>query len=361
MQVLIILTTMIFAFVCTSFLIRSLKRPAHYLGLLDKPRKHKRHASVVPLVGGLGMGGGFLLSSMLVLGNDIPDYFGLFAAIGLLICVGVFDDLKELSARSRLLAQAMAALLMIGIGDVYLSGLGDLGGLGQVELGRGSVPFTIFCIVGVINALNMIDGLDGLAGGIALIAAFWLALLALSAGQRLDGVLLLLLIAVIAGFLYFNLPHPWCRQASVFMGDAGSMMLGGVLSWFLVDLSQGERQAFAPITAVWILALPLLDTVSLMCRRLLQGRNPCAADREHLHHALLAVGCSPAQTTALLLAASALLGGTGVAGWYLGVPDYLMFYAFIFLFSLYLLASIQVWRVINKTMGSDRLPEVGEA
>ena len=105
------------------------------------------------------------------------------------------------------------------------------------------------------------------------------------------------------------------------MGDAGSMFLGFTLAWFLIQLSQGEERLLAPVTALWIIALPLIDTVSMMVRRFRLGRSPFAADREHFHHILLASGYTPKQTLVMMILIAGLLAGVGLAGHLLGVPE----------------------------------------
>ena len=192
-------------------------------------------------------------------------------------------------------------------------------------------------MVGIINAFNLVDGLDGLAGGLALIAASWLAVLCLTAPvpDPTTAMTLLTLAAVLAGFLAWNLRHPWRQRASVFMGDAGSTLLGFALSWFLVDLSQGEQAVMAPITA--------LDSGPAAAGyghgddpRLRAGRNPFAADRQHLHHLLLMTGLPDAKVTAILLAVGLMTGAIGATAWWLQVPEHLQFGAFLVLSLLYI-------------------------
>ena len=130
------------------------------------------------------------------------------------------------------------------------------------------------------------------------------------------------------GFLYFNARSPWRAQAAVFMGDTGSLLLGLLLGWFAVRLAMADRPALAPITAVWILALPIGDTVTLLVRRALRGRNPFHADRQHLHHILLALGLSNGQTVTALVALSFALGALALVTESAGVPQHVMFYAY---------------------------------
>lgn len=334
------------AFLATLFLIQILRRPAAQIGLVDVPGGRKNHDGHVPVVGGLAMFGAFAFAAVMADG-PLLHHASLLAALLLLVAVGVLDDLHDLSAHSRFLAQILAAVFMTSWGGVHLDSLGDLMGAGEVQIHEWAIPFTVFCVLGVINALNMSDGLDGLGGGLAFFAFAWFAVAAAVAGKAAEAAFLGLFLSVVLGFLVFNLRTPWRSRATVFMGDAGSMMLGFALAWFAVELSQGEGRAIRPITAVWVLGLPLMDTVSLMLRRMLKGKSPFSADREHLHHIFLAAGYSVPQTVAILLAASTLLGGIGVVAGHLGVPDHLMFYAFLGLFALYCLAVAYAWKLMK--------------
>jgi UDP-GlcNAc:undecaprenyl-phosphate GlcNAc-1-phosphate transferase len=180
-----------------------------------------------------------------------------------------------------------------------------------------------------MNAINMIDGLDGSAGGTALIATLWLAYGAVAQGLGSEALLLIFLCASIGGFLLWNIRLPPLRdQARIFMGDAGSMMLGLALCWFSIDVTQGEGRTLPPIVCVWILAVPLLDMARVMFLRLRRRTDVFDAGREHLHYLLLERGL-PAHVAALvMIAASALSGGIALWAWYLGVPEPILTYAF---------------------------------
>ncbi|MCG6862624.1 MAG: undecaprenyl/decaprenyl-phosphate alpha-N-acetylglucosaminyl 1-phosphate transferase, partial [Chromatiaceae bacterium] len=212
-----------------------------------------------------------------------------------------------------------------------------------LSLGILAVPVTLFAAVGVMNAVNMADGLDGLAASLVLITITALWVIAWSRGDvRVIGVLGVLG-ATIFAFLLFNLRLD--GRALVFMGDAGSLFLGFVLAWFLVRLSQGEQRLLAPVTALWLLALPLIDTVSLMVRRMLLGRSPFTADREHFHHILLAAGFSPKQTLALMVLLGFTAAGVGLAGHFLGIPERWMLLGFLGLFTLHFWMIMRAWRL----------------
>jgi len=326
-------------------LIALLIRPARAWGWVDRPTTRKHHLTPVPLVGGLAMCVAYGLS-LLVLPAPPHAYEALLIAMALMTLVGLYDDLRATRPAIRFVLQGGVVLIMVFGGGILLGNLGDLLGLGDVTAPGGiALLLTLFCVVGVINAFNMSDGLDGLAGGLALIAAGWLIVLLEIApiADSGDGDALWTLVMVVAGFLCFNLRHPWRARASVFMGDAGSTMLGFVLAWFLVHLSQNREAVMTPMTAVWILALPLMDTVAVMIRRIRLGHNPFAADRRHLHHLLLSCGLSDGRATALLLAMALMNGAAGVAAHWLEAPECVQFYAFLVLFGGYYLMTARLW------------------
>jgi UDP-GlcNAc:undecaprenyl-phosphate GlcNAc-1-phosphate transferase len=201
-----------------------------------------------------------------------------------------------------------------------------------------------------MNAMNMIDGLDGLAGGIGLIAAAWLGVAAGLCGLFNVAQLLAIFVAAIAAFLIFNLRHPWRRHAAVFLGDAGSMFLGFILVWFAVKISQSAPRDFNAISAVWILGVPIMDTVYVMLGRLLRGLSPFSADRRHVHHTLIYMGLSETKTSWFLLGVSFLFGSIGFVGWLYAIPEYVLTYAFIGLFAVHCVL-MQYWRAIFRFFG----------
>jgi UDP-GlcNAc:undecaprenyl-phosphate/decaprenyl-phosphate GlcNAc-1-phosphate transferase len=323
------------AFAIAAFSARALSRIALRIGLVDLPGGRKQHEGTIPVTGGLAMFAGFAaaaLTSGLVTGPTLA----LVTALGLLVAGGAADDMKDISPRAKFGLQLVAALFMTSWAGVQVVQLGNLLGLGPTHLHGWAIPFSIVCTLGVINAINMIDGLDGAAGGSALAISLWLAWCAAAQGLGAQCVLLLLLAAAIAGFLIWNLRAPGRRQAAVFMGDAGSMMLGLALCWFSIDLTQGEGRSMPPIACVWLLAVPLLDMARVMFLRLRRGASLFGADRGHFHHVLVARGHSIAATAWILIGASVLAGALGVGAWKLGVPDWAMFYAFLALLAVIL-------------------------
>lgn len=307
-------------------LVVMLKTGASRVGLLDTPGGRKDHSHAVPLVGGLAIFLSLLLSTLCFGLIQRTPY--LLLCLAMVVAVGTWDDFREIRPRIKFAIQIVAAATMIWGGDVELRSLGDLIGWRSIGLSFLAIPLTIFAVVGVVNSINMMDGMDGLAGSVSFISFSWFALIAARSDIQILLAIAVLLCGALAGFLLFNLRLPWQRQAQVFLGDAGSLMLGFALAWFAIDLTQGPGRSLPPIVAIWILLLPLADCVSLMTRRLTRGRSPFVADREHIHHYLLARGFTPSQTLAILAGCSTLFGAVGYVAWRLALPEAALFWTF---------------------------------
>ena len=316
-------------------LLHWLRPVAIRIELVDAPSGRKAHQGSVPLVGGVAMFCGFTFA-VLTLDMGLMAYRSFFAAAAILVVVGILDDMHELSSRARFGAQILAAALMAYWGGVALHDLGAIGfGGGVIVLSGWEIVFSVFATVGVINALNMSDGLDGLAGGLSLIALLALAYVADRAGLASERALLVMLVVVVVGFLLFNMRLPWRHQALVFMGDAGSMFLGFAITWFFIAMSQGEERAMAPVTALWLLMVPLFDTVWLILLRSSQGRSPTTSDVGHLHPVLQMTGMGAATSVWVMLAIAALGAVTGITALAAGVAESTMFTLFLALFVAY--------------------------
>ena len=308
-------------------------RIAPSLGLIDVPGGRKAHQNPIPLVGGLAIFTALLATSWMF-GIAHPASYLLFA-LSIVIAVGCWDDVAEISPKLKFGIQIVAAAIMIWGAGVHLDTVGNLLGFRPIGLSLFAIPVTIFAIVGVVNAVNMMDGQDGLAGSISFVAFAWYAVVARESALPLQFSLATLFCGAIAGFLLFNLRFPWQPRARVFLGDAGSLMIGFALAWFAIDLTQGRSRSFPPIAALWVLLLPLADCVSLMVRRLRAGKSPFVADSRHIHHYLLRKGFSHGQTVSILVGLSAAFGAVGYLGWKLGAPEAALFWPFFFGFFAY--------------------------
>ena len=301
---------------------------AHRFGLLDHPSDRKVHRSSIPLVGGLAIYIALVIATT-VATTYAFDALPLLAACALMLVTGVLDDLHELSPITRFIMQILACCIMIFASGVVLTDFGSLMWNGVFQLGWFSIPITIFAALGVINAFNMMDGIDGLSSMIFIVATAAMALLALRAGHMLNLAMLLIAVFATLGFFMLNARLPWNKRARVFLGDSGSMFLGLFLAWQFIDLGNGDDRAFSPMTAVWLLGVPLVDTIRLMTQRWKRGGSSMQADQYHLHHAFLKAGFTVWQTTFSITILVLFTTAIGLAGQILGWPEYLMFYAYI--------------------------------
>jgi UDP-GlcNAc:undecaprenyl-phosphate GlcNAc-1-phosphate transferase len=312
-------------FLTTLLFVLALRPPAFAFGLVDRPGGRKRHDGNVPLIGGVAMFAGLVTAGPAINGTLVlaPS---LVAAAALLVLIGVLDDRFDLPRSVRFLAHIIATLVMTIGGGVVASNIGPVFFAGDVVLGPAAILFTILVAGSSINAFNMFDGSDGVAGGQALACLLGLATAELLAGQGDHMGIMLVLAGCISGFLVFNLPFPGTQRLRVFMGDAGSTLLGFVLAWIAVSMSQGPNRSIAPVTVLWVGALPLLDFFCSMVRRVLDGRSPFHADSEHLHHVLRRAGLNSMQIFLSETALGLLFGTVGIAGFIVGVHDGVMFF-----------------------------------
>jgi UDP-GlcNAc:undecaprenyl-phosphate GlcNAc-1-phosphate transferase len=283
-------------------------------GLIDRPEGRKQHEVPTPVHGGLCILAGMVVTAAIFGDINSSATAAFYLAGGLLLFVGITDDVKDLNWKIRIGAQVLAALAMIYFGGVAVQQLSDVIGVKGFALGWLSLPVTVFVVVGMINALNMSDGVDGLAGTQALVSVLLFFCFALYAGNALAAERLLAVAGALVGFLVWNLRRPGMSRAEVFLGDAGSTLLGFIIAWTAVRLSQNPMHPVSPVLGPWTIALPLIDTCSLIIRRWRQGRSPFSADREHLHHLLLDAGYTPTMIAVGGALVSALLGiGAAVA------------------------------------------------
>ncbi len=301
---------------------------ARKFGLLDHPSGRKDHDEPTATIGGLAMAGAIfvVMGSFMALS---PASVAFMFATGLLVLIGVLDDRYDLRWWFRMSAQCIAVLVMVYGGGLRIEHVGPLLGVESTGLGVLSVPFTMFATVGVINAINMTDGVDGLAGSISLAALCMLDAAAIYSGNDVLAERLAVFAGAVFGFLLMNMRFPWQPRARVFMGDAGSALLGFTIAWGSFRLTQNWSHPVTPILAPWLLATPLIDCVSLTARRLSRGQSPFRADRGHMHHLLLDAGFTPTQLTVTLTSINLLLGLGAAIALKLKLPQPLLVLGFV--------------------------------
>lgn len=297
------------------------------LGLVDKPDARKLHQGDVPLTGGIAV---FLtlLFGTLVLGIAPYTYPMLLIAC-VVFAVGVFDDFRHIRASTRLVLEFASGILLATFGGIAITHVGDLLGLGDIPLLLLTVPLTALAVAGLSNAYNMIDGIDGLAAGTITLPLLVLYLLALRAGHPAADALLLLLVPL-GVFLLFNLGPNNRLLPKMFLGDAGSVTLGFLVTASLVYFSQGDNALIKPVTALWLVTVPLMDMLATMLRRFRRSHKLMQADRSHLHHTLMDMGLGRRKTLLLMVGYAILCAVLGLA--LERIPEYLSLLCYFLLF-----------------------------
>jgi UDP-GlcNAc:undecaprenyl-phosphate GlcNAc-1-phosphate transferase len=284
-------------------------RLAHRTGAVDTPSDERRmHEAATPLLGGLGMYLGWMVPVMLLVRVDRPVW-GIIGGVTIVVAVGLFDDLYELEPLVKFVGQ----LLAIGVAIYF-----------DIRIGRMGVPFTDIMVhfpavvsiavttvwmAMIINMVNFIDGLDGLAAGVCGIASLTFAVIALSTTFPGMGVLAAVLAGATFAFLRFNF-HP----ASIFMGDAGSMLLGFVLACLSVQSVMKGTAAIALVLPLLVLGVPFVDLFLIVWRRWRRGVPFYSPGQDHVHHDLVLVhGFSQRKSVLLLYTWCVLLSGLAIA------------------------------------------------
>lgn len=285
---------------------------AKKLGWVDKPDAvRKLHPAPVPRLGGLAIFLALLVSVSVVyllpaeanypLRINLSRACTIIGLGGLMMLIGLRDDLKGLSPWQKFAAQMLVALAAWFLGLRILGSWSTNGGI--FELGVLSLPITLIWIVGITNAFNLIDGIDGLSAGAALFAMLSMIVVSAAYHQWLTVLLLSSLAGASLGFLRLNF-----TPASIFLGDSGSLLLGFMLAVLGIESSEKSSTAFAIAVPIVAFGLPVLDTAIAVLRRFLSGKPIFTGDRRHIHHILMGRGLKPRNVVILLYGVCGLFG-----------------------------------------------------
>lgn len=301
-------------------------------GLVDHPDARKQHRGAVPLTGGMAIFASLLTGLWLL--PIAPYSTEMMIIAGAVFALALVDDRLHVAAHWRLALYYLSGVALATYGGVIILDVGNLLAMGDIPLLLLAVPLTALSVAGLSNAYNMIDGIDGLAAGTVALPLLVLFVLGQLQGNEAAGFLLLILIPL-SIFLVFNLGpnRPWLPK--IFLGDAGSITLGFLVTASLVYFSQQQyagdsKPLILPVTALWLVTVPLMDMLATMLRRALAGDKLMEADRRHLHHTLMDRGLSSRQTLAVLLVWAALCAGIGLV--LENIPEYLSLLAYFLLF-----------------------------
>lgn len=333
-----------------------MRKVAKSIGLVDNPNARKLHTGAIPLVGGISI---CLSIGQYIASNPdvIPNSYLFLSCIAILIVVGALDDKFDISFKIRLVVQALLSIAMMYFAEIQLENIGNILGFGDIHLGFLSPIVTILAVIGAINAFNMVDGIDGLLGGLAIVTFTALAILLEVDSQHGLAYLCVVFIVAIIPYILMNLGILG-HERKVFMGDAGSMMIGFTVIWLLLGASQEPSETLMrPTTALWLIAIPLMDMAAIMFRRVRRGDSPFKPDREHLHHIFQRLGFTSRQTLAIICLIASGFAGFGIYGEFLEISESTMFILFMLCFVSYTVAMSYVWRITSWIRRRRNLPE----
>ena len=281
------------------------------LGLMDYPDPRKRHRQPTPLVGGLAIFAGLLVSVSLA--APLAATTPILLAAAAFALLGLVDDRLDLNGPLRSVAQAGLISAFVWASGITVTDLG-LGFEIPSHPGISTVAFlfTVVAILGLVNAFNLIDGLDGLASGLAIISLAGVGLGAMVGGHASHALTVVVLIAPVVVFWLANMGVLGARLTT-FLGDSGATLLGFLVAVCLIQSSQPGVAVIDPVFVLWCVAVPVIDTLQVMWNRLRAGRSIFDSDRRHMHYQLVDMGYSTTQAVTMMLAGSALVVAVGLA------------------------------------------------
>ncbi len=281
------------------------KKIANHINAIDIPNERKVHKKPMPRLGGIGIFGGFLLGYM-IFGEQSIQMNSILIGSFIILLTGIFDDIKPLSSLYKLVGQVIAALIITFYGKILLDSISAFGF--YIDFDFLAYPITILFIVSCVNIINLIDGLDGLSGGISAIFFLTTGIICFARNMTggLETTLTFIMLGSTLGFLVHNF-YP----AKIFAGDSGSMFLGFIIAVISLLGFKGTAltSVFVPLL---ILAIPILDTLFAIIRRLLKHQHIYTADKEHLHHQLLGMNFSHRNTVLIIYAINILFATSSI-------------------------------------------------
>ena len=294
-------TSFLFVMLVTPFIIRV----ANHVGALDIPNTRKVHTVPIPRLGGVGIFLGFLLGYM-IYGTPSAIMNSVLIGSFIIVLTGVVDDIKPLDAKTKFIGQLIASLIIVFYGHLLINDLSAF----NINIDFDwyiSYPLTIFFILGCINCMNLIDGLDGLSSGLSAIYFLTIGIIACFKGNiGLDLVITFVMLGSVLGFLVHNF-HP----ATIFAGDSGSMFMGFIIA-VVALLGFKNVTLTSLIIPLFILAIPICDTVFAIIRRLLKGESISTPDKFHIHHQLLNRNFSQTETVLIIYLVDLLFAAASI-------------------------------------------------
>ena len=315
-------SVLLLSLLLTIVLMPILVRMALRFGIVDMPDARKVHSAPVPRIGGLAIALGSCIP--FALWHQTSEFtIAWLVGAGILVLLGLIDDIRGLDYKIKFLGQIAAAMIMVFYGGLRIESLGGLLPESIILPQWFSIALTLVAIIGVTNAINLSDGLDGLAGGICFLCLCCIAYLAFTIENMVILFAAISLAGAVFGFLRFN-TYP----ATLFMGDTGSLFLGFSVITFSLSITQGSTP-LSPVLPLLILGFPVLDTLTVMSERIADGRSPFAPDKNHFHHRMLRLGFFHTESVFMIYVFQAVLVITAIvfryhSEWFL-LSSYLAF------------------------------------
>lgn len=302
---LIIIESLLLAFIVTYISIPSIVQAAELKHLYAEPNGRTSHDVVTPTLGGLAIFSGFVISTMIFVNiAEIVYVQFIIASIIVIFFLGLKDDIVGLSPMKKFIGQIIAAGIVIDLGGIKLYSLQGFAGIHGLDYYSGDL-LSLFVIIAIVNAVNLIDGIDGLASGVGILAASTFGIWFYLEGEIQLTILAATLVGGLMAFFRYNV---FSKKNKLFMGDIGSLMLGFMLAIFAIQFIELNRVSSSiyklsssPAVAIGILILPIFDTVRVFVIRIANGKSPFKPDKNHVHHYLLALTGSHRKSTAILL------------------------------------------------------------
>jgi len=304
-----VILSFITAFTLTYFAIPSIINIADKKNLVDEPGDRRAHKIRTPSLGGIGIFAGIIFSIVLWTPfNVFGDLQYILCAFIIIFLVGAKDDIIPMLAWKKLVAQLLAASILVYRSNVKITSMYGIFGIGELPEWL-AIAFSIFIILVIINAFNLIDGINGLSGGVGILMTLIFGSWFYLTGFVSLAVVSFSLCGSILAFLHYNV-----TPAKIFMGDTGSLLLGliaAILALKFIELQDevpidSYRFVAAPAVAIGIIILPLFDTLRVFTMRVLKGKSPFSPDRTHIHHYLIDLGLSHMKATSILLSINVL-------------------------------------------------------
>ena len=296
-----IIGAFLFSLFITIISIPKIIRISYKKGLMDVPGERSSHDQKIPTLGGVALFFGIVVSTSIFSTELGANYAFFLSAITILFFVGLMDDLLVVAPDKKLYAQLISTTFIIFGSGITINSLQGLFGIYELNYWIG-VLLTYVVFVVLINAYNLIDGIDGLASGIGIVISTSFIFIFYRIYDYSIGLLGVAVLAVLLGFLKYNLS----KSNRIFMGDTGSMLIGFILTFMVIRFLYisglpNYRLYTAPVLLLYIFCIPVIDTLSVICIRLINKKSPLSADKNHLHHQILNLGFNHIQTTFILV------------------------------------------------------------